>query len=243
LSNPIEIDDVKEVNEIKKTKIVLRQVTVGGDHSRTECKLLLSNKGIEVLYTLFSTSSSKSQMHHKIKVEDVQLFNYHESSEKDLFFVILRVKPTELNGLKSVSNYMKVIEHHWDKSLRATDGYIVFDVASGQDLQRILDWFCEAITRWFLSFELNCLTFDECKKYAKTMLSTDDVRERLQKKQRLKISNFDQTSAKFDGKNEECPNLSQITPTSDIVGTPSPSRKTSDSQRGKSQFFVVKPKG
>jgi hypothetical protein len=229
--NPIEIDDVRE--ERKLTTIGIRQVTVGADHGRSECKLLLSNDYAKIFYTLINTSSIKNQRCHKINVEDIQLFQFHESADNDLFFVILRVKPTESNGLKYVTNYIKSIEHNWDKTLLSTDGYIVLDVASGQDLQQILDWFCDVGIRRSLSIELTSLTFDECKKYAETMLNTAYVRDRLQNKKQLKSSNFDFIHSKYEGKNEETQNSLWIHANSDIASTSSPSWKMNDSQKSK----------
>jgi hypothetical protein len=189
--NPIEIDDSdEEVNELSKfenSSIDILQVTVGADHSQTNCKLMLSKGGIQLFYSLLAEGNISMVKSHDINDEDIESCFYYLSSEQELTFAILRVKPTDSNGLRHAKNYMENLD--CDEKRVATNGYIVMDLASRHDLERILDWFHEVEALRPLEFGNNILTLEECSKYAATMLSTFDVIERTRNRKRMKKSN------------------------------------------------------
>jgi hypothetical protein len=192
--NPIEIDDSDdEVNELAKVQnsyIDVFQITIGADHSRTDCKLMLLKNGMKLLYTLLTQDNNIAIVKsHNINAGEIEVCYYYLSTEQDLTFAILRVKPTDSNGLIDSKNYLEKVDCTCDKKILATNGYIVLDLASRQSLELILDWFHEVDVLRPLGFGNNILTLDECSQYAETMLNTIDVIDRMRNRKRIKKSN------------------------------------------------------
>lgn len=156
----------------------MARVTIGAEYSHTECKLELMSDQLSLYYTL-KTEESTTKGHHPIALDEIELFHYYTSKKRGIVLAIMRVAPTESNGLDKISRYLRFVTTR-NESLRRQRGYIVLELRSKENLQRLLEWMSENdLLRPFID-DNNALSADDCRKYAETMLEKIE----LEKKER-----------------------------------------------------------
>jgi Ulp1 family protease len=149
-------------------QVDLARVTVGAQYSHTECKLELMCDQISLQYTL-KTDESTTKGHHPIALDEIEVFHYYISKKRGIVLAIMRVSPTKSNGLDKISNYLRFLNSRNDL-LRRQKGYIVLELRSRENLQRLLEWMKENDSLRPFTDDNKNLSFEDCTKYAETML-------------------------------------------------------------------------